>query len=259
MVDKNLFVFKKMAYAICLLLVLFFHQGCTPPVKTFVKAQSLQNYSGNIGTLNTSQQNLGNVLLLNTRTKRAIFLRKLSVNESDLDKTPTITSTTESFSSELNISFDADIPNAVKVGLSSLLKEGTKLTVFDYSRITVKDPLAVVRGGTSLIEDLKRYAGRNDIVFLFVGSVIPAKSVEMSYEDSKKTDLATNVLKYGDYKFSITYVSNEDLKRVTNQAYAFFRPVPFRISLDQTGTLIISADDQYKENLSEYDFASALE
>jgi hypothetical protein len=187
-----------------------------------VSCGNLSQFESGLGTLNTPQFALGNVILLNKQSKTSQYAMTLSIADNEKQTTTPVKESTESFQSEMSFSFGANVKSKdVEASIESLIKKDTELTVDNHKRTNIENVPATANKSSDLVKTVKSLDGNGQAIL--ITGVVPADRVWLRLKNSDAATGDVQVIKFGNLKLNVTYRCNGDLKRVSTQADAFFK------------------------------------
>lgn len=248
---------KTLCRVVLLLVASMFLPACNGhDVSAVAKCGGAQGFSSRLGVLNVGQFGLGTVFLVNTETKTAF---KLGDVTGPATTEPEIETVKAKVNTKLKIEFLAEVPEAVKVGLTTLITNSTDLVVAKMQRKNLTDPIEKVNANANIEQEFLKIPApkKGKYIVYVVHSVMAAQSVKLSLEGGVDSALNVSVFKYGEYKLTVTYNCKEMFESTTagdSRANMFFKATP--LAYDATKKFYL--DPSVEVDLGEYNLIPAL-
>lgn len=126
----------------------------------------------------------------------------LNFDNSDFVPDDAPADTSQVVSTDWEISASANLPQTVTAQIQSSLKNNTELKIISGSRHGFAHPLQLIGADTNLATRILQHADRSYVV---VTGIVNATSVSLQYGKQDSGSGEVNVLKFGDFKASVSY------------------------------------------------------
>lgn len=217
-----------------------------------VICSDLEKFTSGVGVINIEQRSLGEVILLDTVTKAAYYLRRFNIPNSRIDVSTSRDSMVMLTSSKLQIQLSGDVNKAsqkVKAEVETTITNNTTFYLSNCIRKSIHDPSVEVTINDQEMGNIyKRALGQNENVILaIVTSVLYADRFEFRLRNSSESSAGASIISVGDFKISVDYTCKNSLTIDAKQDGIFYKVSFFR--LDKDNNLIFSTP---KIDITEY-------
>jgi hypothetical protein len=207
-----------------------------------VKCGDIQAFESRLGTFNAPHFSIGKVFAVqqNAAGFTAFPVSSLvALSDAQEVKDTPVAKESDTFSSQVSITFDAKVPVAIQANLSSLIKDSTKFSVTNLQRNSIVDPVAALKAQPSVVAAMKAAMEHNpNAVLYLVHSVLTADSMDVGVDSSVTNSATANVVKFGSFELEVSYACSEAVHQSGAQFNALFKAVP--INFDASGTPYIN-------------------
>jgi hypothetical protein len=226
--------------------------ACDHSVNATVSTGDFGKIKSDFGLLNVPKFGLGTVLVLDPNNKVA---QKIIVSPPANPSTPEATAR-EKFEIVKEVSFtvnlDAEVPEAVKVGITGGINSSTNFVLYNQKRLEVLDPIGEIMANPKILERVS--AVPSEMFLVYVHALELADSIDISLAREAGGSTSVNVLKYGDYTVNVKYSDTQRIKGISAKGGAWFwKPFVFKYN-SATKTV---EQDYRKLDVYEYDYVAA--
>ncbi|HXE52753.1 MAG TPA: hypothetical protein VN541_07040 [Tepidisphaeraceae bacterium] len=227
--------------------------GCqSTNVGVAAKNGSLSTYQSNVGSLNTPDFALGDVVALDPQTHKAWKAGGVQVDPMDESISQPVAEATEPFASNFDLSFSQNLSPVMRNEVGESVRGQTTLHVENFFTRSIKNPAAFASGSQQLAKVInKLHAEHPDSKFFLVSAVTPADKVYLTFAGNSNTQ------HLGKYDFHVSFDQNADLEKLAKDKPAFFKLTPLTVEAHD-GHNFVAVDKNFGEKLPEYSFDGAV-
>lgn len=228
--------------------------GCSGTnVAVGAKNGALSTYQASVGTVNTPNFALGDVVAMDPQTHKAWKVATVQVDATDTSITQPVASASEPFASSFELSFSQNLSPVMRNEVSETVKSQTVLHVENFFTRGLKNPGAFATGSSQLAKAVTKFHAQNpEAKFFLVSAITPADKVYLTFAGGD-----SNTAHLGKYQFHINYDQNGELEKMAKYTPAFFKLTPLTVQ-EQNGRAFVAVDKNFGEKLPEYNFDAAV-
>ena len=229
---------KSLALVVLTLPALLVLQMCPRKITANVGFNNLDKLQTSLGLINSSGVLLGNIVELDPVTKNVAGGTKLIFADADRTVQPGDATTDILDSTDLKISFSADVPSTVSAQLSSELANSTELNLKNSKRLQIDQVATVLNRNenlTALKTKFEHLTSGHRLLLVWAGN--SAESVAFSLKKSSTNELNVNVPGTGKFNIQVNYTAQDALTKTLTPAAAqnwvsFFKVVEIVLNAD---------------------------
>lgn len=237
-----------------------FLSACKEEANVNVSCGDLQKYKGEIGYLNLPSFELGNIIYLNTETRKAFYLSTATIEENSILTEPAGGKLIDAYEPEIDVVFEIALPDNIKEDIRSNIQKLTELEVSNFSRTYLQDPVATIDNDRETLMSIFRTIDENNIErgkFIIVSSIINADSAALRASEVPGRTPDSSLISYDRYKLSVSYQCNDSLQQLTGKGGPFFKFTPVKvIKNDNIYTVVL--DQDFDIDITEYELATVF-
>jgi hypothetical protein len=234
-----------------------FLSGCPKEGTAAVKCGRLEKFKGDVGNLNSANLALGSIIVINTQAKVGNYLSSVKPGDANIVTSPPVASEEDTFARSFDVDTSANVPSTVNAEIKSSINSQTKVVGKNLKRVSINDVASLVNATDAATQSIKNVYSKNDpnILVLVVSAVVYADSTQLELKNSTQVSGNASVLKYGDYKLTVSYQCSDTVNRQGSQFGAYFKTTLVRY--DTTKNAIVP-DFSTPFDFTNYDFSNAL-
>lgn len=201
-------------------------------------------YPSSVGNVNTPQFALGDLVAVDTKTKRAWKFGAAKVEPTEVAISQTTSETSEPFDSSFDLVYSRKLGPVIEDQVNETVRGQTFLHAENCFTRSIKNPAAFTVGSTQLAKAVLKLNKENpDVKAFLVTAVTSADKVYLNCEGPE-----TNTAHVGKYTFHINYAQNDQLESLAKDAPAFFKMSALKVE-ESEGLRTVALDKSAGEKL----------
>ena len=239
---------------LCLIIV----SGCKKEGTVTVSCSQVDKYQSPAGVLNVPHFIIGDVIVLNTKTKKAFFKGHLDVSGSELSESEPIDTFVVLTETSFDVDFQGELnePKYAKVqtDVKSMIEKNTLFYLVNNIRKNTKDP-DLIMNRDSLLAKRWQEGISDDVIFMFVSGIVFADDFQFKLRNATTTSTDTQVLTYGTIKLIVSYKCKGSVKVDAKRGGIFFKGSFYKPNKDKNGFVMLT---DAIVNLADYELYQTL-
>ena len=226
--------------------------GCqSTNVGLAAKSPSLNTYEAKIGSVNTPDFELGDVVALYPSTHKAQRITTVQINPTEIAISQPADAASERFDSSFDLRFSQNTPESARTEVSDAVSAQTVLHVKNWFTRGLKSPAAFAAGSEQLAVAITKWHKENpDAKFFLVSQVTSADKVFLAFAGS-------DPIRVSKYQFFVDYQQNDQLDKLAQTTPVFFKTTPVMVVEDKQGHESVAVDKNFSERLGDYEIPAA--